>query len=528
MRSRTVYFGVCEMMRTIKLACTLLPLAVLAGCGGGGIAPPPPPVLSIATTSLSDGFVTFAYVQTIQADGGVGPFRWAVSSGSLPHNLALGSSSTSSVTISGTPDSVQTAVIFAIQVTDAKGQIASKPFSINVNKVAAAQLQEVPGQVPAGTVEIQGVSADAFNPRYWQQNTLNWVPDVRTPMFAPLTSGPYQNIYAPWPLEQPAGWRMFYGGWDGTDTPFDQINSVTTTDFLSFNHRDHVIANGEFINVNNVNVQQLSDGSMHMICTAGPPDNIAGFPVYFSSPNGTTWNGSPEPYPAQLSDIISIQGYAGFSTGNFNGANVLLRDNETWVLYFKDWNHLDTTYWATSVSLPIFQFQSVAQKGNNFVNDVKKITVSGQNWYLMGFVEIDPKQSISYSLSNDGRNFPPEQTLFKNISAQDLYIVALGFVMKGNQLLGALYGASAVETLDQNQIFARWLQKKLIIKDDSGSTHQPTGGYGPDRQWFQAPQSGSITGTLVVYAEDGVTPLASGLVDASSGKAYQLVLSGGG
>jgi len=133
------------MPRIAKLACTISALAVLVSCGGSANTPPPIRVLSIATTSLSDGFVTFAYVQTIQADGGVAPFSWAVSSGSLPHNLTLGSSSTNSVTISGTPDTVQTAVTFAIQVTDAKRQTATKLFSVNVNNVVAAQLQEVRG-----------------------------------------------------------------------------------------------------------------------------------------------------------------------------------------------------------------------------------------------------------------------------------------------------------------------------------------------------------------------------------------------
>lgn len=277
---------------------------------------------------------------------------------------------------------------------------------------------------------------------------------------------------------------MFYGGWDGTDTPFDQINSVTTADFLSFDNRGHVIANGDFLNVNNVNVQQLPDGSLHMICTGGQPGNAGGDkPVYFSSPDGTTWNGTPQPYPAQLSDVISIQGYAGFSTGNFNGANVLLRDDQTWVLYFKDWTHLDSTYWATAISLPDFQFQGVAQTGKTFVNDAKKITVSGQNWYLMGFVEIDPKQPVTYSLSKDGRSFPTEQILFNNISGQDLYIVAVGFVLKGNQLLGALYGASAVETLDQNQIVARW----LVAEEGCYYRFRKRAAFAARRLWTRSP-----------------------------------------
>jgi hypothetical protein len=418
--------------------------------------------------------------------------------------------------------------MFAIQVTDAKGQTAAKSYSIDIKGVATAELQEVQGQAPTSTVEIQGVSAGPFNPNYWQQNTLNWVPDVRRPMLAPQTTGPFQNIYAPWALEQTAGWRVFYGGDDGSDTPNDRVYSGTTRDFLTLDNRTLVIDHGDFAHVNNVNVQQLPDGSLHMICTGGDPAGLpADKPVYFSSPDGAIWNGTPEPYSAQLSDIISIQGYAPFSSGNFNGANVLLRDNGTWVLYFKDWNDFGTTYRATAGALPNFQLQGVALKTNDFVNDVKTFVVNGQSWYLMGLVGADPKQSIFFSLANDGVTFNPQHVLFQNVSAQDRYIVALGFVTKGAQLLGALYGAGPVESLDQNQIFARWLQKKVLITDSSNVQYSPQGGYGPDRQWFQAPQSGSVAGRLTVYAEDGVTPLASGSVNVSAGKAYQLVLSGG-
>lgn len=516
------------MLRITRLTGALAALAIVASCGGGANTSPPPPALSIVTASLSSGFVGFAYGQTVQSRGGAAPFTWAVSSGNLPHNLAIGSSSTNSVTISGTPDIAQPAAPFTIRVTDTKSQSTTKSFSIDISNVASAQLQEVQGQVPADTLEIRGVSAGSFNPNYWQQNRLNWVPDVRTPMFAPLTTGPNRNIYAPWPLEQAAGWRMFYGGWDGTSTPFDQIYSVTTTDFLSFDNRDHVIGNGEFLNVNNVNVQELSDGSLHMICTGGQAANAGGDkPLYFSSPDGTTRNGTLEPYSAQVTDIISIQGYAPFSSGNFNGSNVLLRDNGTWVLYFKDWNDFGTTYRATAATLPNFQLQGVALKTNDFVNDVKKFVVNGQSWYLMGLVGADPKQSIFFSLSNDGIAFDAQRVLFHNLSAQDLYIVALGFVTRGGQVSGLLYGASAVETLDQNRIFARWLQKKVVITDSSSAQYSPQGGYGPDRQWFQTPPSGLLQGTISVYAEDGVTPLAAGSVNLSAGKAYLLVLSGG-
>jgi hypothetical protein len=91
-----------------------------------------------------------------------------------------------------------------------------------------------------------------------------------------------------------------------------------------------------------------------------------------------------------------------------------IRDNNTWILYFKDLNHLDTTYRATADTLPTFQFQGVVLNDNGLVNDVKKITVNGKNWYLMGFVAIDPKQTILFSLSNDSASFPSPQEYFRH------------------------------------------------------------------------------------------------------------------
>src|SRR5271169_2131541 len=211
------------MSHTAKLIGFIWILSLLeSGCGGAHT--PPPPGVAIVTASLPDGFVAFPYSQTIQATGGVPPFTWTVSSGALPHSVTLGDDSTSFTKISGTPDMAQSAVVFTIQVTDAKNQGAVESYTINIENTDIAQLQEVEGQVPADTVEIQGLSAGSFNPTYWQINTLNWVADVRQPTFAAQTTGQYQNIYAPWPLEQPNGWRMFFGGWDGSDLPFDQVS----------------------------------------------------------------------------------------------------------------------------------------------------------------------------------------------------------------------------------------------------------------------------------------------------------------
>jgi len=322
-----------RMLRITKLACTLSALAVLLSCGGGANTSTPLPALSITTASLPDGMVTFDYSQTIHASGGVAPFAWTVSSGSLPHSLNLGTGSTNTANISGIPDTAQVAS-FSLQVKDAKNQTAAQAYTLNINSTGVAQLQPIAGQVPAGTVEIQAVSAGPFNPLSWQQDTLNWVPDIRMPMLAPLTSGPWQNIYAPWAVEQSTGWRMFYGGWDGTATSNDRVYSVTTPDFLSFQNRILVIDHGDFLHVNNENVTQLSDGSMHMICTIAVDQFSNGKPAYFSSPDGITWNGTQEPYSAKLSDVVSIPNDPNYSGWDFNGGNVLLWDSNAWTFYY--------------------------------------------------------------------------------------------------------------------------------------------------------------------------------------------------
>jgi hypothetical protein len=327
--------------------------AVECSCGGGSSSPKSPP-LTISTTSLPSGMMSFTYDQTVISQGGTAPFTWSVSSGSLPHNVTLASSSTGSVVLSGTPDTVAEAT-FGIQVKDLQGKSASETYSITIAATGSATLQATNEQAPAGIVEIRGLSAGPFNPAAWQQNQLNWVPDVRSPLLAPLSGGG-QNIYSPWPLEQANGWLLFYGGWDGSATPNNRVYDVSTPDFLSFGSRALVIDHGEFQHVNNVNVRQLPDGSLHMICTVLKDGNSLDKPAYFSSPDGTTWNGAAQPYSAQLSDVVSIPNDANYAGWDYNGGNVLLWDNNDWVLYYSVgiYGAIGRVYRATSSGPPVF------------------------------------------------------------------------------------------------------------------------------------------------------------------------------
>jgi hypothetical protein len=132
-------------------------LLMTAGCGGGSTHPQGP---SIVTTSLPDGTIGSSYSQTIQATGGVAPFTWSVTSGALPHSLALPGSAGNSVTISGTPDRVQSSVAFTIQVADGNGQLAKQPYTVNIKSsptVAVTQSGAVQGAVEGNFLAFRGI-----------------------------------------------------------------------------------------------------------------------------------------------------------------------------------------------------------------------------------------------------------------------------------------------------------------------------------------------------------------------------------
>jgi hypothetical protein len=164
----------------------------------------------------------------------------------------------------------------------------------------------------------------------------------------------------------------------------------------------------------------------------------------------------------------------------------------------------------------------------NYSNDVKKVLVGSKTWYLMSLYvneNVPNPPILSYSLSNDGIQFGPEQELFAGAFPQDQFLITPAFVTRGNQILGVLYGADSTSLIQaQNAIFARWLQRKMVVTDGTGTQVAIQGGYGPDRQWIQVPSSGSLNANLSVYAEDGITPLGKGTVSLNAGQAYMLVL----
>ena len=86
--------------------------------------------LTITTTLLPGGVRNTLYSATLSATGGTTPYRWSISSGSLPSGLSLNSTTGA---ISGTPTATGT-FSFTVKVTDSgsPAQSATKTLSITV------------------------------------------------------------------------------------------------------------------------------------------------------------------------------------------------------------------------------------------------------------------------------------------------------------------------------------------------------------------------------------------------------------
>ena len=125
------------------------------------INPSSPP--QITTTSLPGGTVGQAYIQRVQASGGIGTLAWSVSAGSLPVSLILDPSGPTGGTISGTPSSGGTSN-FTVRVTDSLGQtdtqnlsITVTPFSITTTSLpdgSISQAYSQPVQTIGGTAPL--------------------------------------------------------------------------------------------------------------------------------------------------------------------------------------------------------------------------------------------------------------------------------------------------------------------------------------------------------------------------------------
>ena len=86
------------------------------------------PLPAITTTSLPQATAGIAYSATLAVSGGASPYKWGITSGTLPAGLSLNSSSG---VISGIPTGASSSSV-TFEVTDGAGNTASQAISITV------------------------------------------------------------------------------------------------------------------------------------------------------------------------------------------------------------------------------------------------------------------------------------------------------------------------------------------------------------------------------------------------------------
>lgn len=111
--------------------------------------------LAISNTSLSSGTTGKAYSNTLTATGGVSPFTFTVSVGTLPTGLTL----TSGGVLSGTPTTAGSKT-FTVKVTDSVGSTATTSFAVTISAPLVISATALPGaninQPYSATINVSG------------------------------------------------------------------------------------------------------------------------------------------------------------------------------------------------------------------------------------------------------------------------------------------------------------------------------------------------------------------------------------
>ena len=339
-------------------------------------------------------------------------------------------------------------------------------------------------------IEVRGVGAGAFDRRLWEAGALHLVRHAPAPLLAPR-EGTFRNIYAPSVVREKNQWRIFYGAWDGIPTGNDCLYQTTTADFCRFWNRQMVVSHGTFTHVCNVSATRLRDGSYRLLATAYPDTKGLNKPASFRAKE-TLLSAAPD-------DLITLDGDPGFADADINGMNVVLQEEDAFRLYYADFKRFGTTWRASSRDGKHFTRDATALAFPGMVNDVRKL---GSTYLMALHANTD---RLWFSLSDEGKTFDSPKLLLTSAAPEERYIVAAGLVEDGKRVLGVLYGAGPVPSLDHNAIFARWLQKKVVFRTATQDLLADAA-YGPDRVRLTLPEN-SRTGRFLLFAEDGKTIL---------------------
>ena len=139
--------------------------------------------LTITTTALPAGTVGVAYSQSLAATGGVRPYSWTISAGTLPPGTALSSAGV----LSGTP-TANGDFSFTVRVADAASQSATKALTVSVGASLAVTTTSLPSATIGSEYSSQLAASGGTTPYTWTI-TSGTLPAGLTLSSAGLVSG---------------------------------------------------------------------------------------------------------------------------------------------------------------------------------------------------------------------------------------------------------------------------------------------------------------------------------------------------
>lgn len=350
-----------------------------------------------------------------------------------------------------------------------------------------------------GRTTVNNVGAGTFDPDR-PDKLRNWNYDARNPIIAPQSGTGLRNIYAPSVVRNGGAWNVYFGGWDNTTGGNDEVSvTVTSDDFATFGPHVRVVSHGAFTHVNNESVLRLAPGVWKMAYTTYAAGGY-NRPGYASSTDGVRWT----PDAGSTAALMTMSGYPGWATADVNGGNTLYHDGSRYHMYWIDFNAGLAMNHATSDDN--VHYVSTGTKFSGYVpQSIVSFEVGGARRYLTAYHNNGP--AAYFSLGASLASPPLPAVLFGRAGGADAHITSVGLVSDGTRLWGALYGASAVSSLDQNRIFATWLQRKAVFQ--SASTYLAASqAYGPSSlHVYMAAGQGTETGRFSIYDTDGTTLL---------------------
>jgi Bacterial Ig domain/Putative Ig domain len=325
----------------------LLALAFALSCSSTDSAFTASTSFSITTGQLPGGTVGTPYNATLGTSGGILPYNWSVSSGTLPPGLTLSSNGT----ISGTPSGAGS-FTFRVQVRDTAAHTASASLTLSVSSSPAPTVtitSPASGSTVSGTVQVSGTTSDTV---------------AITAVQVAVDGGSYSNA-------------------TGTTNWLFSLNTTTLTNgshTLSAKATD--TASISATSTSSISVTNSSSGGGGGACTlyASPSGNDANPGTTPSAPK--TFTGAAG--ATQPGSVVCLLG----GTYNFNSTfySPTSGSPSAWIVYRNYGDGPVNLVWtAGAISQPMFKFGNGTFPSGAAYLEFRGFNLDGQNNALDGF-----------------------------------------------------------------------------------------------------------------------------------------------